>query len=171
MNVQRPTKKGLKTLSVKTRAGTFLLEMSAKGLCVVRFPRQPLSLRPGPFLGRVLAAAKGMKYDLTGRTLFEKKVYRTLQRVPAGSVVTYGELARRAGYPGAARAVGSAMRKNRLPVVIPCHRVVPAAGGLGDYSAGKQWKCLLLANEKNCAKVSGCQSIRVSKMQSSTLIL
>jgi methylated-DNA-[protein]-cysteine S-methyltransferase len=51
-------------------------------------------------------------------------------------VITYAELARRAGSPGAARAVGSAMAANPLPVVIPCHRVVRSDGGAGDYSAG-----------------------------------
>jgi methylated-DNA-[protein]-cysteine S-methyltransferase len=88
-----------------------------------------------------------MKLDLSGRTLFERKVYQVLRRVPAGKVISYGELARRAGYSGAARAVGTAMKKNRLPIVIPCHRVIPASGGFGEYSAGKKWKCWLLKHE------------------------
>ncbi len=86
--------------------------------------------------------------DLAAHTIFEKKVYRALRKVPTGKVISYGELAERAGYPGAARAVGSAMRKNRLPIVIPCHRVIPATGGIGEYSAGKQWKRWLLEYEK-----------------------
>ena len=67
------------------------------------------------------------KLDLSGYTPFQLKVYAVLRKVPAGKTVTYGELAKRAGYPGAARAVGTAMRKNRLPIVIPCHRVIPVA--------------------------------------------
>jgi O-6-methylguanine DNA methyltransferase len=121
---------------------------------------------------------RNMKLDLSGYTVFQKCVYRTLQKIPAGKVIPYGELARRAGYPGAARAVGNAMKKNRLPIVIPCHRVIPASGpnthqlkrsgnwgrpgyhsckkmkslddGLGEYSAGKIWKRRLLEHEGYC---------------------
>lgn len=65
---------------------------------------------------------------------FHRKVYLALCKVPAGKTVTYAELARRAGSPGAARAVGQAMAKNPWPVVIPCHRVVAGNGRLGGYS-------------------------------------
>jgi methylated-DNA-[protein]-cysteine S-methyltransferase len=65
---------------------------------------------------------------------------------PYGHVVTYGELARRSGCPGGARAVGQAMARNPLPLVVPCHRVV-AAGGLGGYGGGLPLKRRLLALE------------------------
>jgi methylated-DNA-[protein]-cysteine S-methyltransferase len=65
---------------------------------------------------------------------------------PYGHVVTYGELARRSGCPGGARAVGRAMARNPLPLVVPCHRVV-AAGGLGGYGGGLRLKRRLLALE------------------------
>ena len=65
--------------------------------------------------------------------LFRSRACHLLHR---GEVITYGELARRAGSPGAARAAGSAMASNPLPGVIPCHRVVRADGSVGDYSAG-----------------------------------
>lgn len=55
------------------------------------------------------------------------------KRIPRGATLTYGEVARRAGAPGAARAVGQAMRRNPTPLVVPCHRVV-ASSGLGGYS-------------------------------------
>lgn len=81
-----------------------------------RAPMQPdWTLLPGGFRGRAL---------------------RACHAIPRGEVITYAELARRAGSPGAARAAGSAMAANPLPVVIPCHRVVSTDGGLGDYSAG-----------------------------------
>ena len=67
---------------------------------------------------------------------FRGRVLRACARIPAGRVMTYGELARVAGSPGAARAVGSAMAANPVPVIIPCHRVVRADGTLGAYSAG-----------------------------------
>jgi methylated-DNA-[protein]-cysteine S-methyltransferase len=65
---------------------------------------------------------------------------------PYGHVVTYGELARRSGCPGGARAVGQAIARNPLPLVVPCHRVV-AAGGLGGYGGGLPLKRRLLALE------------------------
>lgn len=67
---------------------------------------------------------------------FRGRALRACRAIPRGQVITYAELARRAGSPGAARAAGSAMAANPLPVVIPCHRVVRSDGGLGDYSAG-----------------------------------
>ena len=62
-----------------------------------------------------------------------------LADVPAGETVTYGDLARLCGHPGAARAVGGACRRNPIAVVVPCHRVVPAGGGVGGY-AGASWR-------------------------------
>lgn len=134
-------------IPVKTKWGIFRLEVTERGLYAVRFPEKCLSQKPGA----CRVGKRFEKLDLTGYTDFEKKVYAALRKVPAGSVVTYAGLAKRAGYPGAARAVGTAMKKNRLPIVIPCHRVVPAVGGLGRYSAGVRWKRLLLALEKKRA--------------------
>lgn len=67
---------------------------------------------------------------------FRGRALRACHLIHRGEVVTYGELAARAGSPGAARAAGSAMAANPLPVVIPCHRVVRADGSPGGYSAG-----------------------------------
>jgi methylated-DNA-[protein]-cysteine S-methyltransferase len=76
---------------------------------------------------------------------------RTLQElasgVPHGSVVGYGDLARRVGRPGAAQAVGMAMGANPLPVVVPCHRVVESDGGIGGFGGGVDTKRWLLAWE------------------------
>jgi methylated-DNA-[protein]-cysteine S-methyltransferase len=80
-------------------------------------------------------------------TPFHEKVYATLMSVPYGRVVSYGELARLAGVPGAARAVGSAMKRNRLCLLVPCHRVV-AANGIGGYNGQIEWKRKLLELEK-----------------------
>ncbi len=67
---------------------------------------------------------------------FRGRVLKACTRIPAGQVVTYADLAHAAGSPGAARAVGSAMAANPVPVIIPCHRVIRADGRLGAYSAG-----------------------------------
>ncbi|WP_338898887.1 methylated-DNA--[protein]-cysteine S-methyltransferase [Streptomyces sp. TG1A-60] len=79
---------------------------------------------------------------------FNRQVLRELASgVPYGSVVGYGDLARRVGQPGAAQAVGVAMGSNPLPVVVPCHRVVESAGGIGGFGGGLETKRKLLALE------------------------
>lgn len=79
---------------------------------------------------------------------FRRAVLETLQReVHRGEVVTYGTLARQAGRPRAARAVGSACARNPVPIVVPCHRVVPGSGGVGAYGGGQERKRQLLALE------------------------
>jgi methylated-DNA-[protein]-cysteine S-methyltransferase len=85
--------------------------------------------------------------DFLGRRGFFTKVWDLARSVPFGNVVTYRQLAAMAGNPGAARAVGSAMAANPMPIVIPCHRVVAAGGKLGGYSGGIDWKVRLLALE------------------------
>lgn len=89
----------------------------------------------------------GLKFDLTSFTPAEQKVLKTLVKVRRGNVVTYQQLAEKAGFPRAARFVGSVMRKNRLPLIIPCHRVVTSNGKLGGYSCGLPWKKRLLKLE------------------------
>jgi methylated-DNA-[protein]-cysteine S-methyltransferase len=78
---------------------------------------------------------------------FDRRVWEALRRVPAGKTVTYGELARRAGFPGAARAVGGAMARNPIPIVIPCHRVVGEHGSMQGYGLGLWRKRWLLDHE------------------------
>jgi methylated-DNA-[protein]-cysteine S-methyltransferase len=73
--------------------------------------------------------------DLTDSTDFQRRVSLACRQITWGNTCTYGELAARIGSPGAARAVGSVMARNRLPIVIPCHRVLGTAGRLGGYSA------------------------------------
>ncbi|WP_442481662.1 methylated-DNA--[protein]-cysteine S-methyltransferase [Aeoliella sp. SH292] len=82
-------------------------------------------------------------------TSLAKKVVSECRKIAWGKQLTYAELAARAGRPGAARAVGSVMAKNRYPLVVPCHRVVGSGGGLGGYSApgGLDTKRALLATE------------------------
>ncbi len=78
---------------------------------------------------------------------FQKKVLFLLQEIPYGHFVTYGELARRIGSPKASRAVGMALARNPLPIVLPCHRVVAGKGRLGGFSAGIELKLKLLELE------------------------
>ena len=85
--------------------------------------------------------------ELDGLGEFEKSVLIEAMKIPYGSITSYGELAAIAGSPGAARAVGNAMRKNPLLIIVPCHRVLYSSGGIGGYSAGLNLKRKLLALE------------------------
>lgn len=80
------------------------------------------------------------------RTPFEARVRRALLRIPPGRTATYAEVARAAAARRGARAVGRACASNPVPLLVPCHRVV-AAAGLGGFSAGLRWKRLLLLRE------------------------
>jgi methylated-DNA-[protein]-cysteine S-methyltransferase len=70
---------------------------------------------------------------------FSRRVLEATMRIPYGSVSTYGEVAKRAGSPRAARAAGNALHDNPVPILVPCHRVVPSRGGVGEYG-GNEWR-------------------------------
>jgi methylated-DNA-[protein]-cysteine S-methyltransferase len=109
------------------------------------------------FAQRVQAYATGHPDDfsdvpiaLDGCTDFQRRVLRQCRRIAHGRTMTYAELAARAGAARAARAVGGVMARNRIPLVIPCHRVVGSGGALGGFSApdGIRMKRRLLELEK-----------------------
>jgi methylated-DNA-[protein]-cysteine S-methyltransferase len=80
---------------------------------------------------------------------FQKRVVKTVRRIPYGQTLSYGRLAEKAGFPRAARAVGTVMSSNHFPIVVPCHRVVAAGGKTGGYTSpqGVSLKLRLLAME------------------------
>jgi len=88
--------------------------------------------------------------DLRGVGEFGRSVLAACARIPWGRTATYGELAAAVGRPGAARAVGQALGRNPLPVVVPCHRVIGADGGLVGFGAGLAMKRRLLEHEGVC---------------------
>lgn len=87
--------------------------------------------------------------DLDGAGLFVRRVYEATREIPAGQTRTYGELSNALGRPAAARAVGQALARNPIPLIIPCHRVLAAGGRPGGFSAhgGRATKATLLAIE------------------------
>jgi methylated-DNA-[protein]-cysteine S-methyltransferase len=85
--------------------------------------------------------------DLTGVPRFQHSVLRALARVPFGRAVTYGDIAHKIGNPRAARAVGGALNRNPIPIVLPCHRVVGSTGKLVGYGGGLERKRALLELE------------------------
>jgi O-6-methylguanine DNA methyltransferase len=118
-----------------------------------RFGRE---LEPAPLPARLrrqlIAALSGQgvdkpSVDLSDLGEFEKKVLETLTRIPAGEVRSYKWVARQAGRPKAVRAVGTICAHNVVPFVVPCHRVVPATGGIGQYAFGSPVKKALLRRE------------------------
>jgi AraC family transcriptional regulator of adaptative response/methylated-DNA-[protein]-cysteine methyltransferase len=116
-------------------AATLLRDRAATGRIVARVFPEP-NVRPeGPF------------HLLVRGTNFQVRVWQALLRVPPGAVISYGDLARRLGKPGAARAVGGAVGSNPISYLIPCHRVVREATGLGEYRWGAVRKHALLAWE------------------------
>lgn len=100
-------------------------------------------------------AGRRTRFDLPlrrGGTPFQNDVWDALTRIPFGETRSYGAVAAELGRPGAARAVGAANGQNPFCIVIPCHRLVGADGGLVDYAAGLQAKRRLLEHEARIAR-------------------
>jgi O-6-methylguanine DNA methyltransferase len=86
-----------------------------------------------------------------GGTAFQRQVWSALRNIPAGTTLSYGQLAAVMGRRGASRAVGAANSANVIPIVIPCHRVIGADGSLTGFGSGLDRKQWLLAHEARCA--------------------
>ena len=126
--------------------------------------------RPPPFVRAAIRSIRALlaglpqdlsrlPVDLEGLPPFQRRVYERMRSLKAGETCSYGELARRAGSAGAARAVGQVMRRNPLPLVIPCHRVLAAGGTIGGFSApgGTRTKERLLAIERATESSAGAK--------------
>jgi methylated-DNA-[protein]-cysteine S-methyltransferase len=160
---------------VQTALGSCAVGWTAVGLVAVELPRptaqaarsallrrHPQAVESEP-TGAVRAAVDGIvallagepvdfaeaPLDLTGVGEFELRVYALARTIPPGATLTYGELARRLGDPGAAQAVGRALARNPVPIVVPCHRITAAGGRPGGFSGagGVDTKMRLLAVE------------------------
>ena len=97
------------------------------------------------FSGRAVEPAR-WPVGLKGLPPFDQAVYEAVRCIPRGKTATYGEIAARAGFPRAVRAVGNALARNPIPLFVPCHRV-RGAGGPGGWSGPPGWKERLLALE------------------------
>jgi methylated-DNA-[protein]-cysteine S-methyltransferase len=118
------------------------------GPCILRSPRSVDDARrelDQYFAGK--RRAFDLTLDLRALPPFTVSVLQQLAQVPYGETTTYGELASRVGRPRAARAVGTVMNRNRIPIVLPCHRVVGAGGNLVGYAGGLDRKIALLQLE------------------------
>jgi AraC family transcriptional regulator of adaptative response/methylated-DNA-[protein]-cysteine methyltransferase len=150
--------------------GAVLVAATQKGICAIQFGDDPQKLLDGlqdrfpkaQFIGgdaefealvaRVVglverpAEAISLPLDISG-TAFQQRVWKALRDIPAGTTLTYGELAERIGSPAAVRAVATACASNEIAVAIPCHRVIRKGGAMAGYRWGIERKQALLARE------------------------
>ncbi len=97
-------------------------------------------------------AGEAVEFDVPlamSGTEFQRRVWSELREIPLGETISYGELARRVGTPGASRAVGLANGRNPVSIVVPCHRVIGADGRLTGYGGGLERKAWLLRHEQS----------------------
>ena len=155
---------------VDSPIGDLLVAASDRGLAAISFDADPeshldeLARIAGPRVLRSPRSIDGARreldqyfsgrrrvfdltLDLRALPAFTMSVLGELARVPYGETTTYGDLARRVGHPKAARAVGTVMNRNRIPIVLPCHRVVGSTGSLTGYAGGLDRKIALLELE------------------------
>jgi methylated-DNA-[protein]-cysteine S-methyltransferase len=153
---------------VDSPIGPLLVAASERGVCRLSFDPEPEAEAEGlarAFGVRVLRAPLDaprreldeyfegrrrtfeLPLDLVAVPEFHRLVLGELEQVPYGEVTTYGTLAARAGRPRAARAVGTVMNRNPIPIVLPCHRVVGSTGKLVGYGGGLERKEFLLRLE------------------------
>lgn len=150
--------------TVDTPVGRLLVATTREGLVRLAFPEEPEehvleelaeSLSPrvlesasmtdsvrrqldAYFEGRLRGFRAKVDWALTSPGFF-RRVLEATARIPFGAVSTYGTVAKVAGSPRAARAAGNALHDNPIPIVVPCHRVVPSSGGVGKYG-GQEWR-------------------------------
>jgi len=156
---------------ISSTLGSLLVAATPRGVCFVRFGRGELELEQRlkgafPFApterveqGPVVAWGEALADYVDGRadsvevpldvsgSRFEERVWAALRQIPQGETRSYSEVARQVGSPRGARAVARACAENPAAVVIPCHRVIEAAGTLGGYGGGVSRKRALLERE------------------------
>jgi methylated-DNA-[protein]-cysteine S-methyltransferase len=119
-------------------------------------PRSIVSALDSYFAGDLLAL-DDVRVE-TGGTLFQRRVWQSLREIPAGTTISYGQLAAAIGKPAASRAVGAANGSNPVAIVVPCHRVIGANGSLTGYGGGVPRKQWLLEHERLATRRDGRQT-------------
>ncbi len=155
-------------VTLKAPAGEIWLAGTDRGVMRLGFGRAPenrvpdtlaraglvtILRTPGPLRGALHSLRSYLagetdtpraELDLQGSGAFQRKVLEIVRKIPAGKVLTYVDVARAAGSPRGARAVGRALATNPVPLFVPCHRVLTARGEIADYIGGRAWKRALL---------------------------
>ena len=137
--------------------GMLTLTVGPRGLTRVAFDGPPAPPLTGPWAEALAGYLAGqplpdLPVDLDGVPPFTHRVLEACRAIPFGTTTGYAALGRSLGLPRAARAVGQALARNPVPVVIPCHRVVGADGALHGFIGGVGWKRALIEHEKQSAR-------------------
>ncbi len=148
--------------------GKVFLALTDRGICALSFPGSPggehaletlkdrwpsASIRQDnkaakQIAGEIFSETSSDKFSLELKgTNFQIKVWEALLRIPSGTVVSYGDVARSIGHPNAHRAVGTAVGQNPISYLIPCHRVIKSTGAFGNYGGGAERKKMILGWE------------------------
>ncbi len=147
---------GLVRVSFRQSESAFAAELEGQlGMRAVRSPSETAEVVEqlrAYFAGR--RRRFDVPVDLRHVTPFVRRVLTATMQVPAGNLVSYGDIARRIGQPKGSRAVGQALGRNPIPIVIPCHRVIAAGGRIGGYGGGLAIKRRLLRLEGSLAAAS-----------------
>ncbi len=131
-------------------------------------PADPAAVRDAAPFSELIAqlddyfAGRPVRFDIPmslAGTEFQRRVWAALREIPHGETISYGQLARRLGMPGASRAVGLANGRNPIAIVIPCHRVIGADGRLTGYGGGLERKAWLLRHEAGVAELQGVREL------------
>jgi len=155
-------------------AGQVAVEATDHGVTLVRpggRARPPLSRAAKRLAGRARQelfdylrgrrAFFSVPVDFSGVRPFQRKVLELTHRIPFGETRTYSWIARAIGHPDARRAVGTALGRNPVPIIVPCHRVLRSDGGLGGYAFGLDMKSRLLGLERSTPVLEGCSTTGV----------
>ena len=151
----------------------FSIDANERGITAVR-PGPPAP-RPGAAARRLAEQAReelseyfqgrrvffSVPVDLSGCPVFQRQVLEETDRIPFGETRSYSEVARRIGHGRASRAVGTALGRNPIPFIVPCHRVLRGDGTLGGYGFGLPMKNRLLHLERTTPILEGCTTTRI----------
>lgn len=142
--------------TLETPVGRLLLCTDGDALTEIRFNAKEVRTDASPVLEQAerelneyfAGKRKAFSVPVSPKgTPFQRRIWDALRGIPYGETVSYGEVARRIGSPRACRAAGMANHKNPIPIVIPCHRVIGADGGMTGYGGGLEIKRRLLELE------------------------
>jgi methylated-DNA-[protein]-cysteine S-methyltransferase len=148
---------------IRTKLGAFRVQFSSRGLSRLEFcedgdlltiSKQLAKSLPYDLARKLQQYAEGksvhweIPVDLSSGTIFQRRVWHALTKIPYGETRSYGWIAKRIGKPKASRAVGAACGANPVSIVIPCHRVIAGDGSIGGFGGGLPMKRRLLALER-----------------------
>lgn len=147
---------------LRTCVGNIGIETNQKGISkiILGIKKSSTNTTPDVYIKKIIPLLKNyfqgkkvefnLSYDISYLPIFTQRVLKETKKIPYGSIITYSELAQKIGKPKAYRAIGQALARNPLPIIIPCHRVTRKDGSLAGFSAGLKWKRILLKLESEC---------------------